>query len=312
MSLQQVDIFDEAVKQVANNTEALFPLWMLNWAENLQEARFGDSLDKLYQRQPSERVLVVGRGPSLKKHNHLDLLEKYPFNGEIVASDGALPLLAERGIVPYLSMTVDGNVVIAKWFDGPTARLGSKVKAVLPVTVNPKTVNAIRKLGGHIYWYVPEIDSDSFKGLTRALQLQTLSPKNQTGLSRHNAAGCCGLSAMVLAATILRAKEICLIGMDNGYLPETPLGELHYHDNVLKAVGYSAEQAAKFYRIYEHPLLGCSIVDVVFEVYRRGFQSLAKQIGNMGIRLYNATGGGCLVEEGVRIIDFEEYLKTLP
>lgn len=304
------DQFEAAVNQVNKNTvTGLYPLWMDNWAHNLQLARAGDSLDKLYQRPSSGRVLIVGRGPSIKKYGHLDMLRKHPFPGHIIASDGAVPLLAERGIVPYLSMTVDGSEIIAKWFTGPTAKIGSKLKAVLPLTAHPKTVNAARKIGAHIYWYIPELDQEPLKGVTEALQLQTYSPSNPTGISRSNGAGNCGLAAVVLANSILRAKEVVMIGMDSGYPPDTPLEECHYHEGMLRSCGYDAQQVARLYRMYHHPELKYTVVDPVFEIYRRTFLTIAKAYRSAGVKIVNCTEGGCLFDESVAIMKFRNYLK---
>ena len=302
--------FETVVKSIAGNTlTGLLPLWMRNWSQNITPARLGDSLDKLYSRPPSERVLIVGRGPSIHKHGHLEMVKRFP--GHVIASDGALPLLTERGVVPYLSMTVDGNEVISKWFKGgPTTKLGSQLQVVLPLTVHPKTVAQCRSIRAHIYWYIPELDQEPIKGLTEALQLQTYSTANPTGISRANGAGNCGLAAIVLAASILRTKEIILIGMDGGYPPDTPLEQLHYHGSLMKAAGYNEKQVAELYRMYHHPDLGFCVVDPIFEVYRNTALMLGKATQAGGVKLINATEGGCIFGEGIEIRRFDDYLAT--
>lgn len=303
--------FEAATQAVSKNTlSGLFPMWMENWASNLQTAKLGESLDKLFQRPPAESVLVVGRGPSIKKFGHLDLLRRHPFPGQVIASDGALPLLLARRVFPYLSMTVDGSEVIAKWFTDPaTVKYGSKVSAILPVTVHPKTVEACRKAGVHIYWYIPELDQEPMKGVTETLQLQTYSKANPTGLSRSNGAGNCGLAAIVIACSILRAKEVVLIGMDGGYPPDTPLEECHYHNGMLRSCGYNPEQILKLYRMYHHEQLGFTVVDPVFELYRRTFMELAKGAAKSNVTVVNCTEGGCLWADGVKVMPFSEYLR---
>lgn len=303
--------FDAAADAVGKNTLQLLPMWMDNWAANLQLARNGDSLDKLFQRPPAEKVLVVGRGPSIRKHGHLELLARHPFPGQVIASDGGLPLLLGHGVLPYLSMTVDGSAVIAKWFDDPTSlKLGSKIGgAILPLTAHPKTVAACRRAGIHVYWYIPELDQDPVKGATEILQLQTYSKRNPTGVSRSNGCGNCGLAAINIAMTILRAKEVVLIGMDGGYPPDTPLEECHYHEGMMRSCGYNAQQVAQLYRMYQHPLLGFTVVDPVFEVYKRTYETITRAARSAKVRVVNATEGGCLFGEGTEVMRFQDYLR---
>lgn len=305
------DQFEAATQVVQKNTASLYPLWMKNWADNLETARHGDSLDVLYKQPPCEKALIVGRGPSLMKNNHVELLKRRPFKGKIVASDGALPLLAERLICPDFSMTVDGSEVLTKWFVGPTQKIGPKLKAVLPVTANSKVVRACQATGAHIFWYIPILDdvSMNISGVTESLQLQTVSAKNTGGLSRLNGAGNCGLASIVFAVQILRAKEVVLIGMDSGYDINTKLEDLHYHKVLMKSLRYDGAAVAKLYRIYYTPSIGkYCIVDPVFETYRRIFLQLAKQAAEVGTKIVNCTEGGCLYDDGIDAMPFEKYL----
>ena len=298
--------FNQAVKQVEANTVSLYPLWMQNWAVNLGNARHGRSLDKIFSQPPCERVLVVGRGPSLRKN--IDVLAEKGFKGTIVSSDGALPLLQDRGVSPQFSVTVDGSPLIAKWYD---AENDGRCRAILPVTAHPSVFNKCIRNAYSVHWYIPELDSENFKGATVLLQLQTVGEANPTGVSRMNGAGNCGLAAIVFSYSILRAKQIVLIGMDGGYPPDTPLSELHYHDNIFKACGMDPAAAAQLYKVLYVPSMGqYCIVDPVFEVYRKTFSMLAKQLSQEGVRITNSTEGGCLVEEGVQVERLATILAT--
>ncbi|MDO8618363.1 MAG: DUF115 domain-containing protein [Candidatus Daviesbacteria bacterium] len=184
------NIFDKAVNQVEANTKHLYPMWMQNWATNLSNARYGESLDKIYKRPIPNKVLIVGAGPSLKQKKHLDILLDNGYDGKIIASDGALPLLAEKGIKADYSVTVDGSPIISKWFlKHSIPAIGPGFRAVLPVTVHPSVINMCNRNGFKIAWYIPELDSGDIKSVTEILQLQTISEDNTTGLSRMNGAG---------------------------------------------------------------------------------------------------------------------------
>ena len=319
-------LFEEAVTQVNKNTENhLFPLWMNNLAMNLSTARRGFSLDKIFREPPVDTALIVGRGPSLQANGHVEVLAENldKFKGKIVASDGALPLLQEADVNPDYSLTVDGSPIISKWYQNKS--LGA-CRTILPLTVHPSTFHACMYNKYKVYWYIPELDTENFKGATNLLQLQTVCEENSTGISRMNGSGCAGLCCIVFSATILRAKTIVLIGMDNGYRQDTSLEQLHYHDSILRGSGFNKEQTAKLYKIYYTPATEqYCVVDPVFEIYRRTFTALANQVVGSGIRLINVTEGGCLYPEvvdvakderhiisGLEALKFKDYLTDLP
>lgn len=305
--------FDQAVKQVESNTaKHLYPLWMNNWRNNLSDASAGESLDRIYRRPKVERALIIGRGPSIYKHRHLELLAERGFPGKVVASDGALPLLSEHGAKADYSLTVDGNQIIQKWYK-PQYRnaCNEGFRVILPVTAHRATYNACMKSGMKVSWYIPELDTENFKNLTEVLQLQTISEDNPTGLSRLNGAGCSGNACIVFAATILNVREICMIGMDSGYSQDTPLSELHYHDNILAGCGYDKEKAAKLYKIYySEAWQQYCVTDPVFEIYKRTAFSLFQHLQAGGVKIKNCSEGGCLTADGVETPSFREYLDS--
>jgi len=318
MSVVEPEVFENAVKQVDSNTaNYLYPMWMDNYAHNLKTARNGDSFDKIYIKNPPKRVLVVGRGPSLFKHNPINLMVKRKFPGVILASDGALPELAKRRIIPEYSMTVDGSPIIKKWYNPPeVGRIGSKTSALLPITVHPSTAKACQDNGVKIYWWLPYLENgETFKGITDILQMQTHTKRNPTGISRHNGCGNCGLSAIWFAKTILRTEEIVLVGMDGGYPWDTKIEALHYHENMLKSCGYNEEQVQKMYKIYR---FNCwsgiqnqqSAVDPCFELYRNIFIKLAQDITDAGTKIINCSQAGCLVTPEVKCMKFSDYLRS--
>lgn len=304
---QPQNTFEQIVQAIEKSTQHLYPMWMMNTRENVNLAKDGDSLDKIFARPAVNRALIVGRGPSLLKYRHPQLLCEHPFPGVVVSSDGALPLLQERGIYPNFSVTVDGSPIIEKWYQNPAVM----TEAIMPITAHPATVKAAMEKGYHLYWFIPELDSGETKrGITEILQMMTLGAKNTTGISRLNGAGCSGLCSFVFAAIILRAKEIVLVGMDNGYPHDTPLPELHYHHKILESCGYDPNKAASCYSIvYSKDWDQYCIVDPVFESYRRCFEGLAAAAKQMGIKIINCTEGGCLVADGVSCLPLEAYLS---
>jgi hypothetical protein len=80
---------------------------------------------------------------------------------------------------------------------------------------------------------------------------------------------------------------------------------------MMKSLGYDAKRVATMYRIYDHPSLGKTVVDPVFECYRNVYVGLAKQMKVSGIRIVNASENGCLVTPETEIMSFREYLDSI-
>src|SRR3990170_4826088 len=73
-----------------------FPEWVQNFALNLNYIWQESSAGELnpYPDSPTSysknSAIIIGRGPSLKKNNHLELLADSDYKGTIVCTDGAL------------------------------------------------------------------------------------------------------------------------------------------------------------------------------------------------------------------------------
>lgn len=183
--------------------KTLLPTWMQNFAENLPFIRYGDEAQVLIpehpiqntiatiikpppviegepdyasidgpveeiqqikiKRPPQGTAIVVGRGPSLFKHKHCemlaDALNSGKYKGMVCASDGALPPLLDAEVVPDIVVTVDGSPVIKKYFEHPMlAKHASEIKWITTVTLSPEVYQAARKIGLHPYWFNPMFD----------------------------------------------------------------------------------------------------------------------------------------------------------
>ena len=81
--------FDDWVQNFAINLENI-------WEEPSAKALETDKNNK----QKNNSAVVIGRGPSIKKHGHLELLAKSNYNGSIVCTDGSLINVLKAGITP--------------------------------------------------------------------------------------------------------------------------------------------------------------------------------------------------------------------
>ena len=80
--------------------EKLYDNWVSNFALNLENIWEEDSGNELIPEKTSKVSIVIGKGPSIKEHNHLELLAKSEFKGNIICCDGALIASLKAGITP--------------------------------------------------------------------------------------------------------------------------------------------------------------------------------------------------------------------
>ena len=138
--------------------------WVTNFALNLSNIWNENSAVKLKPDINPENsseirpAIVIGRGPSLKKNKHLELLAKSDFDGSIICSDGALVSVLESGITPdkfekFYVVTIDPYPYAAKFYDAEIIKkYGSKINGIFTVISNPNTVLYARKAGIKIHW----------------------------------------------------------------------------------------------------------------------------------------------------------------
>lgn len=296
--------FEKAIEQVnASTLYNLLPLWLDNIRLNMPRLVNGaETISPLQRLGHGKKAVVVGRGPSLFKKNHLKLLASSKFDGFVVASDGALGECLENGVKPFASMTVDGNrEKIWRWFLHDL----KDVNIVVPVTVDKKVVDVSLERGGNVYWYIPMLDEGTEKvSFTGAINRMLFDPERPCPVI--SAGGNAGAAAWYFAMLALEVEEVALIGMDMGYHDDTKMEELHYHDNLIKSLG--VEKTAQMYQIHKNPFMGTTcIVDPIFETYRRTFLKYVTQVKGKTV---NCTEGGCLFGEGIEQMRFEDWLKA--
>jgi hypothetical protein len=267
---------------------------------------------------PTRSAIVVGRGPSLFKHKHPELLataiRNGEYNGLIVASDGALIPLLEAGIVPHVVTTVDGSPAIKKWFDHPLVEEhGNKIAWIASVTVDNSVYQTARKAGLQVYWFNPMFDDwHQIESFTRLQRLMSRTDKYIRGVPAANSGGCAGNCAWIMAVELFKCSPVCLIGMDAGYPEGTNLEETHYFKGALKEAGGDVNIIRKAYPVYYHPVFKTkSFADIIFNNYRNALIE-AQQDTKLWYRLYggtiNATEGGTIWGEGIKCMPFKQFL----
>lgn len=299
-------------EQIHKGTRELLPLWMKNFSENLPLIKEGMTLrDLIPDGDPNGRAIVIGRGPSVFRHKHLALLKKSDYEGIVVATDGMLIECLKEGVVPNYVVSVDGSPVCEKWYNDPLVKKhGPKITSVLCTQVSPKVTKLVIDAGFRgPYWFVPTSDSVTDKdSITKLELLMTCSDRNPNGQISLNCGGNVGSSSWTLAWSILKRKEICLIGFDFGYPDDMPLGETYYYDRTVECIG--PLHANIYYESVFHPYFRTvSKIDPAFKSYRQGFFDMLIAVPDW-IKTVNCTGGGTLyLEPYLKCAHFKDWLE---
>lgn len=305
-----VNLNPTITQQIQKGTRELLPLWMKNFSENLPLIKEGKTLRGLIpEGDPQGRAIVIGRGPSVFRHKHLSLLKDSNYEGITIATDGMLIECLKEGIEPDYVLSVDGSPVCEKWYNDPLVKEhGPEIASVLCTQVSPKVTKLVIDAGFRgPYWFVPTSDRVTDRdSITKLQLLMTCSERNPNGLISMDCGGNVGAASWVLAWTILRRKDIALVGFDFGYPDDMPLGNTYYYDKTVGHIG--ALHANIHYETIWHPYFKTkSKIDPAFKSYRQGFFDMLMAAPDW-VKTTNATGGGTLFHPNLECKHLEDWL----
>lgn len=311
--------------------KTLLPMWLSNFSDNLPYIKNGDktavthpeggfslSISDLAEEPvtavPKGTAIVIGRGPSVFKHKHLDLLaeaiQSRKYLGKICASDGMLIDCLQKNIIPDLTVSVDGAPIIKKWFNHPLVKEhGSELNVVLPVTIHNSVYQICVENRCKVHWYLPLFDSiECNESFTRIMRGLTRTAKYPDGLVMSQAGGNAGAFAWIMAVDLLKRSPVALIGIDFGYPEGTNLETTPYFSNVT-----NTSQIDDLYKDIYHPYFKTyARIDMVFSHYRKAFLDMQKQTPiwyHQAGGTINATEGGTLFGERITCMNFADFLK---
>src|SRR6267143_161931 len=156
---------DEIEKTMEKLHYESFDDWVQNFAVNLNniwnESSTRDldpTTDPNYKKE-EHSAIVIGRGPSIKKHKHLELIANSDYKGSIICCDGALISALSAGVTPekfpqFYVVTIDSRNEIKEYYnDELVDKYGSKIKGIFSTVVQPPTIQT----GGNVgtsSWFV--------------------------------------------------------------------------------------------------------------------------------------------------------------
>jgi len=273
-------------------TISLLPLWTSNTAENIElgiraEKNFGDC-----PKVTNRAALVIGGGPSLETKNHLKILKKYGFNGDIFACSKVVKDCLRAGVVPKYVLFLDAAGEDTDFIDDPIVdKYADQMTALMATNVHP---TSYKRWHGDKYAFVAHIAEWLVPNVAHMFHLFTgklvLSTCGNTGSACWN------------TAVHLEYNPIVMIGMDYGFYDKEEMYAYHPES--------PREAIDKTYKTYVHPVFGTTCYATQpFQVYKTAHESWVKQMNKVrGTITVNCTEGGTLWVS-MKCMKFENYLK---
>lgn len=269
-----------------------------------------------------DKTLVVCAGPSLYRKSLLSRLDE-KCKATIIATDGAYIQCLKHGITPDFVITLDPHPTrMVRWFGDPEFAANSKddtyfsrTKAdwgfaedrnaedmalvdsrrvpLIISTTAPENVVA-RTSAFDRYWFAPLVDDPQTGEMTKVIVSMTGCPALNTG-------GTVGTAAWNFAHSVLRSKDIAVIGMDLGYFDDLPLSRTQEYN--LLAAHENIEELFP----YMHTPHGRCRTSPTYAWYQRNMLELLE---SADARITNCSEHGILFGDRVRQMRIEEWMDA--
>ena len=305
--------------------------WVRNFALNLPDIWNDFSASELKPNTNSAKskniksAIVIGRGPSLKKKKHLELLAKSNYSGSIICSDGSLSTVLESGITPdkfkkFYVVTIDPYPYAAKFYENKIVKqYGSKINGIFTTIVNPDTVNSARKSGIKIHWIHSLFDFHEGKKSFNQISAAMVRAKNHTnGLPALQTGGNVGTSSWFVSWKILQCNVVALIGINHAWEEDDSFEKIISHGRNLDPerkhekfnVDVNSPSFKKLFKKVYNPDFDCNcIVDPLFQFYSSALKEFIFRSPSW-LKTINSTEGGVIFGDRITSMKFIDYLKN--
>ena len=307
----------EKIERIFQKTtlERYYDEWIQNFSSNLGYIKNDYSARELIPKTitPSSSALIIGRGPSIQKHNHLEILAKSNYNGTIICADGSLINVLKSGVTPdkfkkFFVITIDAQERQKKSYDDPIVKkYGNQIKCILSSTVSPHTYNIVKESGMETYWLHTLVDYDKGKtSFNYISSIMTKTEKNPKGLPAIQTGGNVGTSAWIVAWSILKHSHVGLIGIDHGYYSNERSSDDHFLPN-------TSNNNIEFKKAY--PTIHNSIFNVtctqdpIFQYYSNALKEFIVKASKY-VTTINATEGGAIFGDGIQCTTLNYFIDN--
>ena len=295
--------------------------WVKNFALNLTNIWNESSAAELTPTNGKTKLksaIVIGRGPSVKKKGHLEMLAKSNFNGAIVCCDGALINTLKAGVTPerfpnFYVVSIDPYSPAMKFYDDKIVdRYGDKIKGIFSTIVKPTTVENARKSGIKIHWLHSLFDYEEGKKSFNQISASMVRIKNHhNGLPAIQTGGNVGTSSWFIAWRILKCPTVALIGINHGWNEDDPWEKIISHGSDFvktDVVDRKSDTFEKLFKKIYNPDFNCNcIVDPLFQFYSSALKEFIVRSPEW-LTTINATEGGSIFGDKIIGMPFDSFL----
>ena len=299
--------------------EIIYDEWLENFPLNLTNIWKESSAAELTPTNSKTKLksaIVIGRGPSVKKKGHLEMLAKSNFSGAIICCDGALITTLKAGVTPdkfpnFYVVSIDPYPPIKKFYDDKIVdKYGDKIKGVFSTIVKPTTIEKARKSGIKIHWLHSLFDYEEGKKSFNQISASMVRAKNHSeGLPAIQTGGNVGTSSWFIAWRILKCPTVALIGINHGWNEDDPWEKIISHGSDFVKTDVIDRKNPTFNKLFKkiyNTDFNCyCIVDPLFQFYSSALKEFIVKSPEW-LTTINATEGGSIF--GNRIIGMSFYL----
>lgn len=304
-----------------------FDTWIENFSLNLNDIWSESSareLNPMYQqdfeKDTKRSAIVIGKGPSIRKHGHLELLANSDYDGAIVCTDGNLPFILEAGVTPdkfpnFYVVTIDPDMSTRQWYEKEIVKkFGPQIKGIFSTVSHPPTVMQARETGIKIHWIHSLFDYNEGKKSFNYISSQIVRAKNHNhGLPAIQTGGNVGTSAWFVSWKILQCQEVALIGINHGWEEDDPLDVIVSHNKMLstKDIDQNNPVFKKLFEKIYNPEFNCYFIyDPLFRFYSNALREFIARSPDW-LTTINATEGGSIFGKKITCKKFEDFLEKL-
>lgn len=284
--------------------------------------------------EKAQSAIVISAGPSLYKNQIIERIKNTGYKGSLIAIDGSFVRCLKEAVDPDYVLTLDPHPTrLVRWFGDPdfeenmkgddyfsrqdldvafrnnsvqenlrnielVNQFGKGKKLIICSSAPTNVAERIRAIGMDDYWWAPLVDDPNHpESLTRKMVFAT-------GLPAMNTGGTVGTAAWVFAHTVLKIPRVAVVGMDLGYYKtDTSYFQTQTYHTLRERVG--EDKVQDYFPEFTHPVTEEQFyTDPTYFWYRQNMLDLVKA---SGATVYNCTGGGTLVGDGIECIEIEDF-----
>jgi hypothetical protein len=305
------------------NYDVWYDKWVTNFTLNLNDIWDGLSArtltpeNEIHTRNKS--AIVIGRGPSLTKFKHLEILANSKYEGAVVCCDSILINALKAGVTPdkfpnFYVTTIDaGDDMAACYDDEIVNKFGEKINAIFTTVVSPLVVQRAKKARMKIHWLHALFDYNEGKKSFNQISASMVRTKTHShGLPAIQTGGNAGTSSWFICWKILKCSTVVLIGIDHGWNETDSWDKIISHGYGLSNVKIDMNSPSfkeLFPKIY-NPEFDCyCILDPIFIYYSGALKEFISRSPSW-LTTINATEGGSIFGERIKCMSFSDFIDN--